>query len=878
MSTPERHARVKELFLALCEQSPEEQSKALDQACAGDDDLRREVEAMLALDETTTRAGRRGRTEPSSVIGSFRLLQKLGEGGMGEVWEAEQQGPVRRRVALKIVKWGMDTKEVLARFESERQALVLMSHPNIARAYEAGTSAEGRPFFAMEYVKGLPITTYCDAQRLDTHQRLALFRQVCEGVQHAHQKGVIHRDIKPSNILVAVEDGRPVPKIIDFGVAKAISQRLTERTLFTELGQWIGTPEYMSPEQAELTGLDVDTRSDVYSLGVVLYELLAGAQPFDSEELRGAGFDEMRRRIREEEPPRPSTRVSSLGPASQVAAERRRTDHHGLVRTLRGDLDWIVMKALEKDRTRRYASPSELADDVGRYLRDEPVEASPPSAFYRLRKFTSRHRAGVGASVLVLMALLAGVIGTTVGLVRAQREAESARQVSRLLVSMLGDVDPGGQMGALSSPTAMLDRGAARIETELADQPVVRARLLHVLGEAYRNLGRYDDARRALRESLRLRQELLGPDDRSVGDSQLSRGWLEFMTGNFEGALEYVGRSVSTYERGVGPDDPRVAHALALLGSVQWRIGDYSASAESFERSVGIYRSRGMEDHPDVAQPLYGKAVLLMDLEDIEGARPLLKRALALREAQLGPDHTAVGGLMMDLGRNLLYARRDDEARSLLERALEIQEKAFGPVHPSLALPLTQLATLDLRQGDTDRARERLEDALAILERVQGTEHPDLLWTLVPYARCLRLSGDVDGGIETLERAKKIAEAALGTRHLETVRVIEGFGYHFYGVGDYDESLRHFQRAHEIRQEIFGAGHRALGWNSYDRACVLALQGRPAAALEALREAVGVGWASPLIATDDDLDSLRGDPGFEAIVEQVMAKVPTPPA
>jgi serine/threonine protein kinase/tetratricopeptide (TPR) repeat protein len=874
MSTPERHARVKELFLALCEQSPEEQSKALDQACAGDVDLRREVEALLALDETTTRAGRRSRTEPSSVIGSFRLLQKLGEGGMGEVWEAEQQGPVRRRVALKIVKWGMDTKEVLARFESERQALVLMSHPNIARAFEAGTSEQGRPFFAMEYVKGLPITSYCDAQRLDTRQRLALFRQVCEGVQHAHQKGVIHRDIKPSNILVAIEDGRPVPKIIDFGVAKAISQRLTERTLFTELGQWIGTPEYMSPEQAELTGLDVDTRSDVYSLGVVLYELLAGAQPFGSEELRGAGFDEMRRRIREEEPPRPSTRVSSLGPASQMAAERRRTDHHGLVRTLRGDLDWIVMKALEKDRTRRYASPSELADDVGRYLRDEAVEASPPSTLYRLRKFTSRHRAGVGAAVLILMALLAGVVGTTVGLVRAQREAESARQVSRLLVSMLGDVDPGGQLGAPSSPAAMLDRGAARIETELVDQPVVRARLLHVLGEAYRNLGRYDDARRALRESLRLREELLGPDDRSVADSQLSRGWLEYMTGDFEAALEEVARSVSTYERALGPDDPRVAHALALLGMVQWRIGDYEASAEAFERSLAIYRWRGgLEDHPDVAQPLYGKAVLLMDLEDIESARPLLERALLLREAQLGPDHTAVGWLLTDLGRNLLVARRDDEARSLLERALEIQEKAFGPVHPSLALPLTQLATLDLRQGETDRARERLERALAILERVHGAEHPDLVWTLVPYARCLRLSGDVDGGLRALERAKEIAEAAFGSTHLEAARVMEGFGYHFYGLGDYDESLRYFERAHEIREKVFGPGHLALGWNSYDRACVLALLSRRAAAMEALREALAVGWANPLIATDDDLDSLRGDPDFEAIVEEVQEKL-----
>ncbi len=377
---------------------------------------------------------------PQSVPG-FRLLQKLGEGGMGEVFEAEQLKPVHRKVALKLIKRGMESKEVLARFDTERQALALMSHPNIAQVYDAGTTTDGRPYFVMELVQGVPVTQYCDTNRLTTGERLEIFTQICDGVQHAHHKGVIHRDIKPSNVLVKIQDSKPVPKIIDFGVAKAIAQRLTEQSVFTAIGEFIGTPEYMSPEQAEMTELDIDTRTDVYSLGVVLYEMLVGAQPFDAKELRQAGFSEMRRRIREDEPPRPSVRLSGLGEKSTTAAENRRIEPSTLAKQLHGDLDWITMKALEKDRTRRYDSPGELAADIGRHLRHEPVLAGPPSATYRVKKFVKRHTLGVAAGAFVILALILGVAGITVGLIRAREAERVASQEAETATQIIGGVE-----------------------------------------------------------------------------------------------------------------------------------------------------------------------------------------------------------------------------------------------------------------------------------------------------------------------------------------------------------------------------------------------------------------------------------------------------
>ena len=366
-----------------------------------------------------------------TVIGPYKLLEQIGEGGMGVVYMADQQSPVRRRVALKIIKPGMDTRQVIARFEAERQALALMDHPNIARVLDAGATDSGRPYFVMELVRGISITDYCDQNNLPVHERLDLFVHVCHAVQHAHQKGIIHRDLKPSNVLVTLHDGRPVPKVIDFGVAKATNQQLTEKTLFTNFAQMVGTPLYMSPEQAEMTSLDIDTRSDIYSLGVLLYELLTGTTPFDKKRMREAAYDEIRRIIREEEPQKPSTRLSSLGATRTAIAAHRHADPNRLSQLLRGDLDWIVMKSLEKDRTRRYETANGLARDVQRYLTDQPVEACPPSAGYRFRKFARRNRVALMTGVLISSLLILGTVVSTwqaIRATRAERVADMARE------------------------------------------------------------------------------------------------------------------------------------------------------------------------------------------------------------------------------------------------------------------------------------------------------------------------------------------------------------------------------------------------------------------------------------------------------------------
>jgi serine/threonine protein kinase/tetratricopeptide (TPR) repeat protein len=696
--------------------------------------------------------------QPGATVGPYHLLQRLGEGGMGEVWLAEQTRPVHRSVALKIIKAGMDTAQVIARFEAERQALAVMDHPGIATVFDGGSTPEGRPYFAMEYVKGEPITAYADRYRLSTAARLDLFICVCEAVQHAHQKGVIHRDLKPSNVLVTLQDDHPVPKIIDFGVAKATTQHLTERSLFTELGVLIGTPEYMSPEQAELTGLDIDTRTDVYALGVLLYELLTGALPLDRKLLRDKGLDELRRTIREVEPTRPSTRITQQGPASTEAAKHRHTEPARLASQLRGDLDWITMKALEKDRTRRYDTALGLANDVRRHLRNEPVLAGPPSAAYRTKKFVRRHRFGVGAAATFVLLLVALAVTMTIQAQRiarerdrANREATVARQVSEFLVGMFKGSDPFEGRGRELTAREVLDRGSQRMRTELRDQPEVRATLMDTMGRVYLELGKYDTAAQLAEEALRYREGAFGRDSLEVASTLNSMGAIKGQQGAFIEAERMLLEALDIQRRRLGQENPRVAETLLTLGEVRYASGDWPGAERTLRESLGMYRKVVGSDDLWLANALNDLALVLERLSKREECEALYRESLAIRRKRLGNDHPYVAQTLNNIA--LLYSSQGKapQAEPLLQEALVSNRKAFGDIHPAVGTNLSNLALVYRDMGNLLKAEEYCRKVVELDTQIFGENNPSV-------------AGDIQmlGGV--LKRQKKLKEAESAFR------------------------------------------------------------------------------------------------------------------
>jgi serine/threonine protein kinase/tetratricopeptide (TPR) repeat protein len=737
--------------------SAEARAAYLDRACTADADLRRQVESLLDAHDragpflaSPTVSFPSDPPEPvGSTVGPYKLMEPIGEGGMGVVYVAEQTQPVRRKVALKIIKPGMDTKQVVARFEAERQALAMMDHPNIAKVHDGGATESGRPYFVMELVRGIPITEYCDREQLSIKERLELFVQVCRAVQHAHQKGIIHRDLKPSNVLVTVIDGAAVPKIIDFGVAKATGGSLTERTVYTAFHQLVGTPLYMSPEQADLSGMDMDTRSDIYSLGVLLYELLTGTTPFDAETLRTAAFDEVRRILREQEPPKPSTRLSSLGATRATVSANRKADARHLDRTVRGELDWIVMKALEKDRRRRYETSNDFASDVMRYLADQPVQAGPPSAWYRLRKFGRRHRAALTTTALVGVALVAGTVfsawqavraaragqlatrrlsdvqqanvATTAALKQSEDERRKAEAVKEFLVDAFRKPDP-SKDGRDLKVVDLLDRAASRLEGESGVAPGVRGELLDALGHTYDGLGLLDRALSVRERAVAVRQAALGPDHRLTLASRHDLAVAYAKVGRQADAIRLEETTLKSCEAALGIDDDLTLASRNSLGSAYGAVGrtaDAVLLLKQAQQRVEAVRGPGHRNAL-VGRQALAQAYMAADL--MPAAIRIFEQTLEAMGEWLGPD--ALETLSCADCLAVAYARvgRTADAMPLYERTLRAQESKLGPDHPTTLLTRQNLARCYGRAGKTAEAIRQLE---LTLKAAESAKDPD---------------------------------------------------------------------------------------------------------------------------------------------------------
>jgi serine/threonine protein kinase/tetratricopeptide (TPR) repeat protein len=814
-----------------------------------------------------------------SALGPYRLVKRIGEGGMGTVWLAEQTSPVKRVVAVKFIKAGLANAQGMARFEAERHALALMDHPNIARVLDAGTvgseqqatSSEnaaagslpntGRPYFVMEFVKGVAITEHCDTQRLSIRQRLELFLKICDAVQHAHQKGIVHRDLKPSNVLVTDMSGMATPKIIDFGVAKAIGQKLTEETLSTGVGQLLGTLEYMSPEQVELNAVDIDTRSDIYALGVLLYQLLTGSTPFTREQLRLAPLADTLRLIREVEPPRPSTRVmrSSAGTLAELAALRS-IEPAKLPRMLRSDLDWLVMKSIEKDRGRRYETASSLALDVQRYLRDEVVLAGPPNRAYQLRKFVKRHRTALGAAMVMLAALIAGIIGTTCGLLEARRERDAAEVARRDEVQqrlsaqeqrnraqkaeqqaqanelkakdeqtrskqsekeakavldfftrhVLDTAIPEGPYGGLgihATLRAALDAAEPRISSAFADQPLVEAAIRNTMGTSYLHSGEPGPALPQLQRAYELRKLKLGAEHRDTLTTMSNLAAAYLAAGRLHDAVSCSEETLALRSAALGPEDVDTVLSMNNLGVVYLVAGRSREALELLLKTVESRKTKLGAHHSQTLGSIGSLANAYLNEGKISDALALLEPSLEMARDKLSADHPTTLSLQQNLGHAFAVQERFKDAQALFLDTLELHQKVLGEDHAETLKVTFCLAITRLKLGQFREALKLLDEAIPRSRKKLGPEHPLTLEGRHTLANVYLQTGRPKEAATIFEETYELRHKQLGAGHPATLATMNQLAMAYRASGRGKQALPLFEESLQLCRSNLGATH-----------------------------------------------------------------------
>jgi len=880
---PSRWEKIKEIVGTALERDPAHRASYLDEACAQNPTLRTEIESLIsAYDQPEDDLSQSPLASPLLIsaaalqsIGPYRLLKILGEGGMGQVWLAEQTSPVRRQVALKLIRSGMLHSVALQRFQAERQSLAIMDHPCIAKVFDAGAAPGGQPYFVMEYVEGVPITQYCDQKKLPLPDRLRLFIQVCEAVQHAHRKAIIHRDLKPANILVVEIDGKPRPRIIDFGIAKAAVPSEPDATLFTQAGVLLGTPGYMSPEQIDPTVRDVDTRTDVYSLGVILYELLTGSLPFNTQQLKKQPLDKLLRLIREEDPPSPSTKVDADSDKTIESADLRGLQPAQLVTLLRGDLDWVTMKALERDRDRRYGSPSELAAEIERYLQNRPVFARPASASYRLRKYVRRHGVAVAVASGGLALLVAFAVMQGVQLRRITRERDRANRITEFMTSMFKVADPNEARGNSITAREILDKSSKEIETGLAKDPQLQAQLMGTMGQVYASMGLFPQGQAMLERAVQTGRRIGGPYDPDALRAMSYLSFLLLRQGRYADAEKLFKEAIPGQERVFGANDAITLNTRRYLASVLEFEGKYTEADSVMTKVLADDRRALGTENAETLRAMNVMANILDDEKRLPEAERLYRQTLEIQIHTLGPDAPETLTSASNLAGALQELGRLDEAEKLQRETLAARAHVLGPDHPdTLAVKANLANTLDSTSRFAE-AETIYHEVIDSQTRVLGADNPDTLVTAGNLGSTLQRDGKL-AEAEKLQRS--ILEAkrrVLGPDHPETLKTLASLAATLFIEGKDTEARKIYaDRIEAIRKQ---SGQPGLGGAYYDFACGAALAGHRDEAFELLRRAIETGYLdSENTQSDRDLQSLRSDPRFAALLAEMKQRSSTP--